>query len=413
MTRLPLWLAALSLLIASPARGVEFESGELHLELSGSLRTLFRHTRSIDAEGLLVDGSTRRSDSGLLLERARVSLEGTYGDRISGRITYDSEFFTGSALDSVSFQLSKEIPFATWFDWDRTISDHRDGFWRHLLYRAWVRYEGDGLEVTLGRQRIALGRGRIWNPTDLFNPIPALAIESNQRIGQDAALVRVRLTPELWGVGIWSPQDDPDQHRAVGRLELSTIELDAAVMVGRIAKDWVFGADFARNVAGAAVRAEATFTHLKSGGRIWQVVGSADYTFGVGNGLYALVEHSYNEDLVDAEDFGALAGLGSLAPILGRLEQEGFAAVSRLPSRVLHTTAFMVGYEFTPLLTGSVLWLHDWNGPSEALVPSLAYSPRSDLEISVGVQLFIGSDKKDAAYADVPGLFYIQVDWFF
>ena len=412
MTRLLLCLGALSLLTASPTRAAEFNSGELHVELSGSLFTLFTHTRRIDAEGLLVDGSTRRRDSGRLLGRVRVSLEGTYGNRISGRITYDNEFFTGSELDSLAFQLGKEIGFATWFDWDRVISDRSDGLWRHLLYRAWLRYEGDALEVTLGRQRIALGRGRIWNPTDLFNPIPPLAIEPNQRIGQDSALVRLRLSPALWAVGIWSPQDDPDQHRAVARLELSTIELDAAVMAGRVAKDWVFGADFALNVAGAAVRGEATFTDVASGGRIWQVVGSADYTFGVGSGVYALVEHSYNEDLIDADDFGAFSRLGSLAQLLARLEEQGLAAVSRIPSRVLHTTAFMTSYELTPFLSASLLWLHDWNGASEALVPSLVYSPRSDLEISCGAQLFIGSDK-DSAYADVPGLVYVQVEWFF
>ena len=45
-------------------------------------------------------------------------------------------------------------------------------------------------------------------------------------------------------------------------------------------------------------------------------------------------------------------------------------------------------------------------------MPSLAYSPRSDLEILVGAQLFIGSDE-DSAYADVPGIFYVQVEWFF
>ncbi len=410
MKRLPLWLGALSLLAASPAGAAELDSGDLHLELSGSLRSLFTHTRRIDAEGLLVDGSTRRRDSGLLLERARVSLEGTYGDRFSGRLTYDNEFVTGSAIDSLSFQLSKEFSPPTWFNWDRVISDHSDGWWQHLIYRAWVRYEGDAVEVTLGRQRIALGRGRIWTPTDLFNPIPALAIEQNERIGQDSAVVRVRLHPDLWAVGIWSPQDDPDQHRAVGRLELSTIELDAAVMAGRIAKDWVFGGDFALNVAGAAVRGEATFADVASGGHIWQVVGSADYTFGVGSGLYALVEHSYNEDLVESAVFAG--GITGLAGILDRLKQQGIAALSRVPSRVRHTTAFMTSYELTPLLSASVLWLHDWNGPSEALVPSLAYSPRSDLEISVGAQLFIGSDK-DSAYVDVPGIFYVQVDWFF
>ena len=412
MKQISLWVGALSLLAASSAGAVELDRGDLHLGLSGSFRTLFTHRREIDSEGLLIDASTRRRDSGLLLGRARLSLEGRYGKRISGRITYDNEVFTGSALDSLSFQLGKELGLQTWIDVDRDVSDHADGFWRHLLYRAWIRYEGDRLELVLGRQRIALGRSRIWNPTDLFNPIPALAIESEQRIGQDEALARLRLEPDLWGVAIWSPQDDPDEHRAAARLELSTIGVDAAAMVAHIGRDWVFGADFARNLAGATVRGEATYTHLRSGGRIWQVVASVDYTFGLGSGLYALVEHVFNEDLVAATDFEALAGIGSPAGALAELSASETAPLSRLPARVRNKTAFQVTYEITPILNASLLWIHDWHGPSEAFVPALTYSPRSDLEISLAAQLFVGSDR-DSEYVDVPGLLFLRVDWIF
>ncbi|MEE9282211.1 MAG: hypothetical protein V3V67_18750 [Myxococcota bacterium] len=412
MRPVPLWLAAVWLLGASSSAAAELDRGELHLELSGSLRSLFTHTRQLEAHALIVDASTRKRDSGRLLERARVSLEGTYGDRISGRITYDHEFFTGSALDSLVFQLGKTVGLQTWFDADRVVSDHVDGFWRHLLYRAWVRYAGDRVEVTLGRQRIALGRGRLWNPTDLFNPIPALAIEPGQRIGQDAALVRLRLTPDLEGVGIWSPQDDPDDHRAALRLEYSAIELDAAVMAGRIGRDWVFGADFARNLLGAAVRGEATYTHLRAGGRIWQVVGSVDYTFGVGTGLYTLVEHFFNEDLVRRTDLALLVGSTSLDQLRAALTDPEVSAISRLPAIVRNKTAFQVSYELMPFLSAGLLWIHDWSGPSEAIVPSLVYSPRSDLEISLSTQLFVGSDD-DSEYAGVPGILIFQINWFF
>lgn len=405
-------LAALLALVAAPTGAAELQRGELHLELKGSVRTLFTHTRRIDAEALFVDGSTRRRDSALLLERLRLTVEGTWADRFSGRITYDNEFFTGSELDTLDFQLGKAVDSETWLDADRVISDHADGFWRHLLYRAWVRYEGERLELTLGRQRIALGRGRIWNPTDLFNPIPALAIEGGQRIGQDAALLRWRLAPQLSAVGIWSPQDDPDDHRAALRLEWSSIEFDAAAMAGRVGRDWVLGADFARNLLGAALRAEATFTDRDAGGRIWQAVASIDYTFGVGSGLYALVEHFYNEDLVDRTPASVLVGARNVDELLRILSRRGVASFSRLPAVVRNKTATQVSYELTPLMSAGLLWIHDWHGPSEAFVPTLSYSPRSDLEISVGAQLFVGSSV-ESEYADIPGLLFVQVDWFF
>ena len=32
-------------------------------------------------------------------------------------------------------------------------------------------------------------------------------------------------------------------------------------------------------------------------------------------------------------------------------------------------TGLSLGYDLTPLVRANLLWIHDWNGPSEALVP--------------------------------------------
>ena len=98
------------------------------------------------------------------------------------------------------------------------------------------------------------------------------------------------MSEDLHAVGIWAPQDDPDEHRGALRLEYSTIALDAAVLAGRVDRDWVFGGDFATNLWGAALRGEATYTKPKGGERYWQVVGSIDYTVGIGAELFFEVD---------------------------------------------------------------------------------------------------------------------------
>ena len=60
----------------------------------------------------------------------------------------------------------------------------------------------------------------------------------------------------------------------------------------------------------------------------------------------------------------------------------------------------------------NVLWLHDWNGPSEALVPSLAWSPRDDLELSAGVQLF-GGNQTSGEFGGLSTLWILRANVFF
>jgi hypothetical protein len=348
----------------------------------------------------------------LLLTRARLEAQAVWRDRLWSQVVYDHEVFTGSGLRGLSYRAAREIGTQTWLDADRTISRHRDAEWRHSLYRAWVRLEDDRYEITLGRQRIPLGRGRLWNPIDLFNPIPPLAIEGDQRIGQDAMRARLRLARGLWLEGIWSPQDDPDEHRSAVRLELSRTEIDLALMVGAFERDWVFGGDFAANLKGAAVRGEATFTDLESGGRIWQVVAGADYTFDVGSGLYALVEHLYNENRIDR---GALLSLPpglSVAAGTALVAVAQGSALNRITTFARNQTGAQLGYDLTPLLRLDGLWLYDWDGPSVAFVPALTWAARADLEVAVAGQLFWGEDER-SDYGDQPALLILRLEAFF
>ncbi len=54
------------------------------------------------------------------------------------------------------------------------------------VYRAYLQYRGDTHFWTIGKQRIPLGVGRIWNPIDKFNPIQIEQVEPANRQGVDA-----------------------------------------------------------------------------------------------------------------------------------------------------------------------------------------------------------------------------------
>ena len=400
-----------ALALASSASAHDFDYGDWKLDLSGQLREVLTQTHEVRADDVFESndqGLPPVSPSLLSRTRLRLDLQARYREHWSGEIAYDHELFAGSGQKSLAFVLGEEAAPRPWLQMDHTISDEGSATWRYLLYRGWVRYAGDDLELSVGRQRIALGRGRLWNPTDLFNPIPPLAIEGDERIGVDSVVARARVQGELWGSLIVAPRSNDDEYRSALRLEVSQRSLDAALMAGRVQSDTVVGGDFASNLGDAALRGEAVWFLHEHGGHDTQLVASLDYTFGIGNGLYALVEHFYNTVNVSRRTF--YAGIRA-ALAAGRTEIPAPPA-AQLITDSTNQTGFELGYDLTPLLRLDVLWIHDWEGPSEALAPTLTWSATSALDLAAGVQLF-GGRHGTGNYGGVDPVFFLRGDLFF
>jgi len=399
---------------ALPAGAVELDYGDWKLDFTPTVREILTYTRALDAEDVFPPPdkafSTGLSSSLFSTTRLRLDLQARYGDHWSGQLTYDNELYLGNGRDSLAFRAAEQLGSPTFLDLDQTLVDSDDATWRHLLYRGWVRYEDDDFDVTLGRQRIALGRGRLWTPSDIFNFIPPLAVEADQRVGVDSLLARARIADGLWAEAIVAPERHDHHPRSALRLELGRRQLDAAIMVAKIDRDYLLGADFATNLLDAALRGEVTETWHQDGKQTLQAVLSLDYTFPLGNGLYGLVEHFYNQNVVAHV---------SVNQALGETVQVGlertFALFSPLPQLVTfvrNQTGFQLGYDVTPLLRADLLWIHDWNGPSEALVPSVTWSARSNVDVSVGVQLF-GGNHGSGEYGGLAPLWFFRGDVYF
>ena len=191
--------AALLLSLCGPASGRElFASGERSLEVSGSVRQLVVRTKGTSgsrfAEAAAADPACAfaatfpdcsawdlRGQKGVTqgLTRLRVRLDGVWSPRLSATLTWDNEFRVGT-LDTL---FGDARPVETFLGWEDEVHwfglgsarDHRR--WITRIYRGFVRYEGEPVELRVGRQRIAWGVGRIWNPTDRLSFVPPLSIE--------------------------------------------------------------------------------------------------------------------------------------------------------------------------------------------------------------------------------------------
>ena len=157
-------LALALVLAAAPLSGAGAQGLGPAGELAGSYRNLFAVTRDSRDKVILTD-----------FNRLRLSLQGVAG-AWSWRITYDHELAAGGFVESPDFAPVEAIPEPTALDATDAIAGGERFEWRQRLYRAVLAYDWGGGQLSVGRQRIAWGSGRLWNPTDRFNPVAPTAI---------------------------------------------------------------------------------------------------------------------------------------------------------------------------------------------------------------------------------------------
>jgi hypothetical protein len=161
----------------------------------------------------------------------------------------------------------------------------------------------------------------------------------------------------------------------------------------------------------------------------WQVVVSLDTNIDVGKGIYALIEHLYNGNALGlgsgragsllslyeatttppAELPPALRGIFP-GPYVQPISSDRFGG-SRVITFARHQTGATLGYDLTPTLRGDLLAIYDWNGQSAAIAPQLRYTPRDDLEVTLGLQFFTG--RRASQYGQAEDLAFLTVDYFF
>jgi len=447
-------LLPLALPGAKPAGATELWShGDAALEISGSLRQLANIGSQTDADDFAAAAdlsclfpasvancpsfdTVGEKDAWQSLTRLRTRADLQIVPGLRAVVVYDHELSTG-VLDTFESNLGSGFQRDDLFDGDWTIQDSDDVKWRHLFYRGFVQLEQGGLDLTVGRQRIAWGVGRLWNPIDRFNAIPPLAVQSDQSQGIDSIDARWSFDGFNSLEAVYAPGSSRDEARYALRFEGVVLDSDIGLVGGIFEKARTAGVDFARNLGDAAFRVEAVYTDPHK--KVWkidssrrqrlddfvQLVVSLDYTFDLGDGVYVLVEHLYN-----GNDLGFGHGrAGNLLPFFeatntrpagvpdtvpGPFVTAGSTALfgsSRVVTSAESQTGAMLGTDITPELRIDLLGIYDWNGESAAFFPSLRYAPGGSLEVTLGVQTFVGPRRSQYGNADT--FAYLLVDFFF
>ena len=172
------------------------------------------------------------------------------------------EYELDAEYQSGSFSIGEERDRTNrqYFDlkWHLHSGDHFQVL--HFIDRLYFRQNWDWGSAIAGRQRIAWGTGRIWNPTDLFSPINPANYAKIEKDGTDAVALKFYLGDFTDLALVYNPMPGPDSSNMGLRFRTNAAEFDYSVMGGFFDRRYVGGADFAGNLFDAGVRGEGIYS---------------------------------------------------------------------------------------------------------------------------------------------------------
>ncbi|MCP4039418.1 MAG: hypothetical protein GY733_20925 [bacterium] len=436
--------------------------GDVALSLNGSMRQIGLYTHQTDAadygDAVEADiasaglnttcvaaagfascpafGTVGERNVGQGLTRLRLEVDVTLNEWLSAVVVYDNQVQFG-VIDTLEAELGSALGSRSFLGAEGRLSEGSHHDWNHQLYRGYVTAEAERFELSVGRQRIAWGVGRLWNPIDRFSALPPLSLQSDVTPGIDGIDGRFNLDGFNYLQFVYAPGRSRHEERWAVRLHGVLWDADLSVMGGMFEQAPTAGIDIARNLWEGALGIEAVFTSPerkvwkiadpapKKLPDYWQVVVSYDINFDFGTGVYLLAEYLYNGNalgfgesragpllpLFEATSTPPTPALGAIPGPYAANATSDVSGSSRVVTGAEHQLGLQVAYDLTPELRGDFVTLVDMDGGSAAFFPNVSYSPLDSLELTLGVQLFAGP--RLSQYGLSEPLVHVLADWFF
>jgi hypothetical protein len=332
-------------------------------------------------------------DQQFLESRDRVALEADLEvhRHLRLKVEYRVEAFA-SILGTADFSQIRRESERDFLDFDWTLVDERDLFIHHFLHRAVLSLDVAPVRIAVGRQRIAWGTGKLWSPTDLFNPLRPLSLERGERRGADAALVTLALGPQADVTAVYAPLADGSAREAA-RVHATVRGMDLSALAGARPREWFVGGDFASPLGNGLVRGEG-ITALREDGRVaFQGVIAGEYTFT--NSLGVVVEYFEN-------------GVGKARSREFEVQRLLAGEIAALGQRFLGA---IVGYDLTPLWRAEVAILQSLTDGSRYMNPRLTYAVTANAEVGLAAGVTWGRTQSE--FGRLPNLYYTEFRWAF
>ena len=235
-------------------------------------------------------------------------------------------------------------------DFNRDIERKHEYLIQQQLDRLQVVYNGDRHRLRLGRQAIGFGNGRLLNPADIFMPISTYALSTTYKPGADAARWTYTVNPtiETEFLAVAAEEGSGIQ---LGTVHAVPTGFDYTLGLGRNDDRTFLLWDMAGDLFGATLYQEGMWREEPDRRNTLRTAAGMSRRFGTK--LDLTLETSFNRN--------GLREAGQFA--IDPKPESDFARGESILRARLHS-AFLVSYEFHPLVLGSLSFFQDWDRDS-------------------------------------------------
>lgn len=213
--------------------------------------------------------------------RARLTLDADKSV-FKAHVDFDQQIAAGSFFRTAEFRQFGYAPPKPWLDMEHTVSTGTTNGYGIGAYRAWVGLENERGVLRAGRQRIAWGSGKLWNPTDVLNPYDPTSVERDERRGVDALYARAGVGALGQAELAWAPGDYWVDHALLARGRANWEGWDASLLGGKITgstASFVLGGDFAGGLLDGTAHGELAWFNPEIRTPYWKAGLGYDYNF--------------------------------------------------------------------------------------------------------------------------------------
>ncbi len=324
---------------------------------------------------------------------------------------YEATVTTGSMVGSESLGALRTVQTerGELFDLSWQLVDAQNVYATHTIDRFYTEYYHENVVVTLGRQRIAWGVSDYFRPLDQFAPFTPGEIDTEERAGIDAARLSFswdRLSNvEL----VISPRSHFDNSRIGGRIRTNIDEWDIGAIVGWFEDGTVLGGSFSGALGGAGVKGEALAVY--DGYARTDMTGiPPTYEEVQKTYLKATLGGSYGFNWRNLTVGGEAYYDGSGANSPALYDVIGLATGRRVTVGRYYAAATASALAH-PLVTLSATTLMNLTDNSALVSPSLVWSARQAIDVTVGAQVFLGNERDE--YGAQSNALYAILAWYF
>jgi hypothetical protein len=377
--------ALLTLLLAAPAAA--------QVKVGGYLKNIWQYSASqIDDRPYYLDTS-----------RARLTLDARE-DVFAAHADLDNQVGWGSYFRTKDFKLFGYAPPSPWLTMQKTISTGTTNGYGLGAYRAWIGVEDERGAVRAGRQRVAWGTGKIWNPTDVLNPYSPTTVERDERRGVDALYARAGIGTLGQAEYVWAGENRWVDQRMLGRVRGNYGGWDASALGGKIAgstASFMVGGDFAGTVADGTLHGEWAAFHPGTRTPYWKAGLGYDYTVPGDAGPRGLKDAAFVAEYFHAGNGTTDPSRYDFAPVLAGTEvsvaQNYFGGSF---SEDLH-----------PLVKLELFGIVNADDGSTFFFPSLTWNALNDLYLTAAMQRFGGERRTE--YGRNPNQTLLTAQYYF